>query len=297
MKQTLFFILLSVFLLNSCKPKNERIENRLMKCKYLSFQDNGKQLKELLSDYESHLIKTGVLLDITGKSYKNTINKIANGIEIKNKPPYSFIKMLNGIEKSTNSKSNDCLQSIDSSKYDVITFNKLQKTMKSIINTSNNLKAELLANGISEVLSEKDFEFDFYKMRAFFLFDMLMSKSNLSTTSPDENKNYNLDKALKIYINDKNKIFINKLEVNLKDLAPTIIKYFKDNKSNSIISIKTEKESKYSDFIAVKNEITNIINSLREQLSQEKFKKNYNDLTEQQQNKINQEFPNSIITP
>ncbi|WGH76402.1 biopolymer transporter ExbD [Tenacibaculum tangerinum] len=295
MKQISAITLLFISLLYSCGIQTERIEEKLMDCNNQSFVDGGKQLKELLMDYESNLIKANIISDNTGKSYLKIINQISNGIEPKEKPYYSFGEKLNGIEKNQNSISNTCLQTVlsDSTKYDFKKFLRFQNSLENAIRNARDLRIELLATEFSSTLSEKDFELDFYKMKAFLLFDMLRPYNGINLALPK--KNYDLKNAFRIYLNKENKIFINNTEIPLKSLKSKIVKYYKDNESKSVILIKTDEETMYSEYITVQNEIQSALNLVRDNSSNKKFGKKYADLTDKEQKLINEHYPKSII--
>lgn len=297
MKEILFVNIIILLVLNSCSSKTERIENKLMECNCLGFSDNGEQLKQLMSHYETYLIKEKIINDNSGESYRNIINSIANGNELKNKPAYSFVEQLNGIEKKEDSMSKKCVQRIisDSLKYDFIKFIKLQREMKNIINKSEDLKPESLASVILEVLSKKDFELDFYKFRTFCLLDMLDSKIEHTKVLPESNKNLDLDKAFRVLINSENKIFVNKKEIKLNDLKFYLIKYYEDNMSSSVVSIKTEKETKYSYYIVVENEIISAIYKVRDNYSKIRYGKKYMDLAEEKKGFLDKQYPRTLI--
>ncbi|WP_435262084.1 ExbD/TolR family protein [Tenacibaculum sp. nBUS_03] len=294
MRYTIIIFLL-IILFYSCGIKTERIEIKLMDCNKLAFIDEGKQLKELMIDYESNLIKSGIIANNSGKSYLETISKIADGVEFKNRPFYSFGEMLNGIRKNNSTTSNNCLQQvlIDSSKYDFKQFSKFQKILKKTISSSQDLRIELLAKVFSNVLTEKDFELDLYRMKVYLLFDMLRSDNILNSES--KKNNYDNENALQIYLNSKNEIFIGNKEFKINDLKYRIINYYRKNKTKSVIIIKSDRETMYSDYINVENEIENTINLLQNDLSNEKFGKNYADLNNEELKFINKQYPKSII--
>lgn len=268
-----------------------------MECNYLSFSDNGEQLKVLMSDFEAQLINEKFLADETGSSYQKIISQIASGIELNKKPSYSFMNQLNGLERRMDSTSINCQKNVlsDSTKYDSAKFNKFQKTIENIINSAGDLRPEVIASVITEVLSTQDFELDFYKLRAFLLFDMLSQKPELNRTTPN-NEQYDLDNAYKIYLNDENKLFVDNIEIKLKSLKTELVKYYKENKSKSVVVIKTDKEALYSEYITVQNKIVSALNIVRDIQSNEKFGKNYDDLNEVDKELIKKEFPQKIVS-
>lgn len=268
-----------------------------MECNYLSFSDNGEQLKELMSDFETRLIDQKILVDKSGSSYQNAVSQIASGIELKQKPTYSFMSQMNGLERRMDSTSINCQIKVlsDSTKYDSSKFIKFQKTIENIINSSGDLRPEIMADGITEVLSAKDFELEFYKLRAFLLFDMLSQSNELDRKASNKPK-YESDNAFKIYLNSENKLYVDEIEIKFKSLKSELIAYYKENKSKSVVSIKTDKETMYTEYIAVQNEIISAFNAVRDILSNQKFGKNYNELNEINKKSIEEEFPQNIVS-
>ena len=84
MKTTILLFISFVFLILSCSAQTERIETKLMDCTFKSYADGGVELKNLISDYQSLLIKERILQDNSARSYRSILEKITekNGIEI-----------------------------------------------------------------------------------------------------------------------------------------------------------------------------------------------------------------------
>lgn len=270
-----------------------------MDCSYKSFSDNGKALKALIFEYENLLIKEKYLADSSGKSYREILQKISNGNLFDKTPSKFFSVELKKIEKPNLEKLQTCQEIIakDSSFYNL---SKLKGLEQVIINAQNSrdLQPSHIARDILKVLTEEDFELEFYKMRTFFLFSIVDTNSGLSQMLkelPKEEKKYDLSKALNVYINGNNQIFVDEEKIDIDKLKNIIKDYEKKYESESIISLKTERETMYKTYFNVQNIITTEINKLQSQLSKEKYKKELENLTKEELSDIRKIYPIRVI--
>ena len=63
---------------------------------------------------------------------------------------------------------------------------------------------------------------------------------------------------------------------------------------NHVISLRCDRGSSYKEYVAVQNELVAAYNELRNELAQEKWQKNYADLSEDQQSAIREIYPQRI---
>ncbi len=289
-------LLIISFIFSSCVAQKERIENEIMECSYQSYSDNGKQLKQLISDYQQLLIDEKILTDRSGKSYRNILQDIADRNELNKAPSKFFLAELKKIDKPDSIKIQDCQKIIvnDSALYNL---SKLKRLEQVIIDAqdSNDLRSSLIAKNILEVLSEDDFELEFYKLRVFFILESISSNNLLQLPSKLDIKENDLKDALKIYLDGKNQIFVNEKKVNVSELKKQIRDYESVNKSKSVISIKVEQETAYKTYVDVQNVIAEEINFLREQLAKEKYSNELDKLTEEQLAEIKKIYPQKIV--
>jgi biopolymer transport protein ExbD len=295
MKKTLLLNIILIFLFSSCNSQTERAEIKIMECFYQSYPDNGTQLKQLISEYEKLLIDEKIIESNSGESYRSILKNIADGIESSKTPSKSFVEQIKNIEKPDSLTIQKCQQTVasDSSTYDMTKLKMLETAMMNV-QSAGDLQPELIAESILNVLTKEDFELDFYKLRTFFIFEMLNSYSEINRLAQEPNRDYDLENAFKIHLNGQNQIFVNGIEIKLTELKPLIIKYYRENKSRAVIALKTERKTMYSDYIAVQNEITSAVNTSRENLSKKKFGKEYENLSEEEKKEIDQEYPKSI---
>jgi len=297
-KLVLLNILLGILLI-SCSAQNERIENKIMECSYHSYADEGIQLKQLISDYQKLLIDEEILADDSGKSYRNVLQNIADGNDFNKAPSKFFINELQKIDKPNTIKAQDCQKIIviDSSLYDL---SKLKGLEQAITNAqhSNDIQPSLIARDFLKVLSDEDFELDFYKLRTFFLFEMMNPNDGINRKLPKlkaDKTEYDLSNALNIYLDDKSQIIVNEKKLSIEELKKLIREYELKNKSESIISLKTERETSYKTYIEVQNAMVGEINNLREQLSKERYNVELDKLSEEQFTEIKKIYPQKIV--
>jgi biopolymer transport protein ExbD len=299
MKTNILLNIIIGLLITSCVAQNDRIENIIMECSYQAFADNGKEFKTLISDYENLLIKEKILADKSGKSYRQVLQKIANDEEFDKVPSTFFSAELQKIEKPDLEKAQECQKIIvkDSSLYDM---SKLKGLEQAIDNAqySGDLQPSIIAEDILKVLTEDDFELDFYKLRTFLLFSIIDTDSGISRRLPEMEENqveYDLTNALKITLDDKSEIFVDDKKVTIVQLKKLVRDYELKNKSESIISLKADRGTMYKTYIDVQNAIVGEIRHLRDKLAKEKYNTELDKLTEEQLSEIKKVYPQNLV--
>ena len=287
---TIFFTSIIAFTYS----QNERIEVQLQNCTYKQIENNGKELKNEIKEFENYLIKKKILIDSTGKSYIDLFRKIEKENDVEFDYNYSFTDSIQKIVVQDVYKQMNCqVDLINSENYQNTKVYKLQIVIDSI-KISGDIVPSKVAGAILSVLEEKDFELEYYKIKTFVLLDATNTNSEITKTLVKEEK-VNLDKALKIYLNEKSEIVIQNRKIDLTELREIIKKYESKNKSESIIAINTERETMYKLYIEVGNIISEEIKSLREEISQKKYKTEFVKLTSEQSSKIIKMYPKKII--
>lgn len=115
------------------------------------------------------------------------------------------------------------------------------------------------------------------------------------TEMKKENIEYNLNDAIKIYIDAKNLIYVNEKKVDISSLKNKIKDFEYKKKSKSIIIFETDKLVDYSFYLDIQNAITGEIKSLREFLAKKKYNSNLESLTDKELLEIQKTYPIKII--
>lgn len=300
MKKLIFTYITFGILSITCQAQTERIETKLMNCLYENYEDQGTEFKKALSDFEKLLIDENILKDRTGKSYKAIFEKIVVDDDYDYKPSKSFLDYIINIGMPESESYKNCQSELkEKSKNEFTKGTELQTVLDSIT-SSGNITPSNVASGILSVLNEKDFELDYYKMSVFFLFDIISYKDDNGISGKfsefkESETEYDLSKAINLYVDGNNQIFVNKEKVNIEELKMQIREYEFKNKSESIITLKTERESMYKTYVDVQNAIVGEIQILREQFAKEKYNLEIDNLTEEQLSEIKKVYPQKIV--
>ena len=299
MKTNFLLNIIIGFLFTSCVAQNERIENLIMDCAFQSFADNGIAYKKQISDYENLLIDEKILTDNSGQSYRQLLMDIADEEEFDKVPSKFFVVELQKIEKPNFEEAQKCKEIIvkDSAKYDMTKLKGFEQVIDKA-QYSGNFQPDAIAKGLLKVLTEEDLELDFYKLRTFLLFSIIDTNSGMNMQLSDfesDQTEVDLTKALRITLDDKNQIFVNKKKVSLDDLKKLVREYESELKSESVILWKTDRATMYRNYIDVQNAIVGEIQYLRNKLAIEKYKTEFDKLTEEQQSEIKNIYPKRII--
>ncbi len=109
--------------------------------------------------------------------------------------------------------------------------------------------------------------------------------------------------VLEININGKDQMLIEGDLAENKDIKPLAIKFItnngkdpnmSDNPQKAIISITHTRETTYKKYISVYNELLAAYNEIRNKYARQKFGKPFDQLTEEQQKKVKDAYPQKI---
>ena len=269
-----FLILISI----SCKSQDRIVEKIFNDCYFNSMPNQGKELKLFHKEYESLLISNGILTDNSGESYYNLFKKIMNSEIVDTKTNFSLIDSINKLSYTdlihSNQKCTDKIKSLDI--YKNSNTHRFEKTMDSLKDSYNDQIK--MINGVISSLNEKDFELDYYKIRALLVMERMNSIPELF-----EEKVYSerqLETAFKIILNKNNEIIFQGEKVSNDNLKVLVENYLRIAKSNSLIIIDTYRDVKYGDYVKFNKSFEFVFSKLRNELSEQKFNKQFENLTE-----------------
>lgn len=112
-----------------------------------------------------------------------------------------------------------------------------------------------------------------------------------------QNCSYSLEDAdsqLKIVISADNKISIADKEISLENLRVEVRAFLKNENEGQTIKVKYRKETSYETFVSVLDTVYEEWTFFRDQISNRKFGRNYNKLTEEQSAEIKSIIPEII---
>lgn len=296
MKKISIYIFLAI-ICYSCGAYKNSVETKIMNCINENFGNKGTQFKIAIDNYQKLLINEKIIANGTGKSYKKTLNKIANDNSFDYSPSKSFFSEIYKLGSLDTILFITC--TIEPSTNKNVGQFKVQK-LKSLIDSlsaTEKFTAAAYSNGILSILSKKDFEKDYYKIATFPLFSLIRTDAGIDSNYKkasdfDESE---LKNAMKIHINKVSELFLYKRSISFGELRKAVREYEIKNKSNSIILFTNDDEVKYGSFIKVQNMMVAEIDSIRESFSQKKYGKSFNSLNESQSKKIETLYPKNIL--
>ncbi|WP_281139748.1 hypothetical protein [Winogradskyella sp. SYSU M77433] len=270
-----------------------------MKCLYESYEDKGVEFKQAILDYENLLIQQEFLKGKSGKNYKEAIGLLIENKDLEYLPSTSFNTFVSTKVRPNILKLIECQKVfIDSSVYDLTKLNAFKKTVENQISYSE-INPHSILRSMDSILSENDYENHYYKLQTFNILSLFIIDRGLLRTLPKANyestKEKDLSNALSIYIDEKNTISINDEKSSLKEIRETVRNYYLKNTSESIVTLNYNSGTSFSKYIALQNEITNAINSLREKLALKLYKKDLDSLTREELTTIKEKYPLNLI--
>jgi len=326
MKNILTFTLL-ILIINSCFGQDYSIESKHFDCLVKTAAELGIDLKKELSNFEEHLIKTGVLAGNSGESYYKIYEIIKETGDIDFVFQYSLLdsvkSSIDNVEFS--GLSSDCLRLAEktqkSRKFKRSKLFQLKIGMDSITN-SGDINVSNVTAVILRILNPRDFEHEYYKMTALLMLATTQDiDSGLIRKLPsvsDSNDKEPVDKRnlLIMYVTtDNDSVKLNNAKVSIEDLTEIVESYIiSDSKdttmpeltsididligncfqSKLIISLQNDRETSYSTYIKVQDKLTNAYKKVRNDKAVEFFDLEFDKLSTEQKNSIREMIPMRI---
>ena len=152
------FLIISLIL--SCQEKD--IAELYNKCYSEEVTVDGISIKHYIKGFEAVLIKSKLLKDSSGKSYKDLFYELSNYDYVVLETQYSFLDSIQGMKYDG---VLDCPKKISNHKdYQNTIFGKLGKYMKE---NNGNYEGFFESQPIDSIFNEKTFEFDYIKHKFF----------------------------------------------------------------------------------------------------------------------------------
>jgi biopolymer transport protein ExbD len=108
---------------------------------------------------------------------------------------------------------------------------------------------------------------------------------------------------LKILVNSQGMVLINEESTPVPQVKEKVIDFvtnrgedpnLSDSPDNAIVSIKTDRQTPYNVYIDMLDEVMGAYADIRNQAAQQEFGKNYGQLSDEQQEKVNDLYPKKI---
>lgn len=260
--------------------------------------DNGASLQLLINNHQNLLIKEYILKDSTAQSLQNAFSEMASG-KLQEMPSKSFIKQWHELFGPEKEELNNCQKEIvqKSSEYESDKYLKFTNELIKIFSKNEGIDRKEVATIINDVLETQDYGMEYYKLSVFFVFDLIPTSAGVDHTvttlkNPTEKQ---INNSLKIEINDESNIICKNEPIKLDQLGVILTQYYIRNKSESVLSLVTSPDAKYSVYAEVSEIIKKEVNQLRMELAESKFQKPFEKLNQTEIDFVITTYPLVVI--
>ena len=260
--------------------------------------DNGESLKSLVENHQNLLVTEGIIRDTTARSLQTAFSDIASG-KLHDMPSKSFIKQWHEIFGPEKNELNNCQKELvrKSREYEALKYLTFTNVLVKVFTKNQGLERKKIAAIINDILDTQDYGMEYYKMSIFFVFDLIPTSAGADYTTttlknPTKKQKRN---ALGIEIDFESKILVENNQVDLDTLGDILENYFKENKSESVLSLRTDNNAKYSIYANVSELILKEINQLRKELAESEFQKSFEELNQSEMDFVNSTYPLILI--
>lgn len=323
-----YILILTILTLifNSCSGQDYAIETKHFDCIDKTSTELGVDLKKELSDFEEHLIKSGVLADNSGDSYYKIYEIIKETGDINFVFQYSLLDSIKAkVNKDNvdfNELSTDCLslaeKTYKTKKYKRSKIYQLKVGMDSIKNSAR-IDPSGIASLILTVLNPKDFEHDYYKMTVLLLLattqdvDSGIIRKLPQLSEAEEKEPINNRNLLTVYVTtDNDSVTVNDKKESIADLTGIVEKYIKSDstdmtmpelipinidllgdcfQSKLLISMRNDRGTSYNTYIKVQDNLVAAYKNIRNEKAIEFFDLEFEELSTEQQASIKELIP------
>lgn len=155
--------------------QNSRVEIPIMNCWFNALNDKGVKAKELIKTHENLLIKEGFLGEKSADGFVTMLKNIANNNALLIKPSQSFFSNINKIYDGEIIGYEECKKIVlaDTLNFNAKKLNNFESKITDILNSDKFTRADV-AQVMLSALEPDDFNFVYYELRAFMIFDLII---------------------------------------------------------------------------------------------------------------------------
>ena len=301
MKHKLLIFGLILFI-NGCAQNDYQVEDFLYNCLNDKFKSENINLKSEILDFEKYLIDNKYLKGKSGQDYVDFFTLIEKLNDIPAEIEPDKFERLSKIPMSEYYSANciDKLTQFDSMVIRNSKYMELQIALKNQ-DYSNGFEPSIIAKGILESLTFKDFEHLYYKTISLL---MIVFTSNIDsgierqlpplTDTEKAESTISKDKTIRVFVKPDDTVLLDNELIKLTDIKGKI-KEFIENHPEHLIYLNAELGTSYDLYIKVQSEITSAYTDLRNELSHILFDIEFSELTEIQMDEIRKIYPIRLI--
>ncbi len=321
-RATLLLFALILFSCSNTKNNgyNYKVENKILKCFYQYYEEQGVDIKGLLDSIENVFVETHFFSDKTGKSYIDVFKYIydSNDVYLQGRDVFG------GVLKREIDLMDDippaiiCFDSVLDIDFIDLANSKLSLLVgvADSIQQKGDISPRIVAGEYLKIFGAHDFENGYYRAFGLIMFANLIKmeeeerglQRRLPPMAEEKDDAVDEQNMLQMEISAENKIFMNGKVVSLSEVRPLVknflLKTFdneinlpiveKQKVSSGVVRFLTDKGTTYQFYMSVQTEICSAYNEIRDQYSYQFFSLSYDDLDKDKKQIIDKIIPQRI---
>ena len=288
-----------ILFINGCAQNEYQVEDFLYNCLIDKFDSEDIDLKSEIIDFEKYLIDKKYLNGKSGQDYVDFFTLIGKLNDIPSEIEPDRFERLSKIPIS-DYYSPSCIDKLSLFDSTVLRNSKYMALHTALKNQdySNGLEPSIIARGILESLTTKDFERPYYKTISLL---MIVFTSNIDsgierqlpslTETEKAESTISKDKAIRVLVKPDDTILLANEPIKLTDIKGKITEFIEKHHPEHLIYLNAERGTSYNSYIKVQSEITSAYTDLRNELSHKLFDKDFSELTEIKMEEIKKTYP------
>jgi hypothetical protein len=270
----------------------EMFADRVAFCNSNFDKSTASQLRLEFQELENYFIKNGLLKDSSGLSYLSVYKQIAKEGDLK------FITdlQLKTMETTDLSILRSCsFVLLSQHEMEELTPRHMALSVEMSNEVGNDISLSKIASIITENLTAKDFDLQYYKLTSLLAF-YVISKSYEIVGSLVPTTDYSkIKNRILIELNDKDELTISDTTSSMEEVKNSIYKFLSNDIDNKAIEVTAMKQSTYAAYVELLDLINEVYTDLRNQKSMQTFGKPLSELSKDELETVKQQIPKNVI--
>jgi hypothetical protein len=305
LSRRLVLLLLLVYSSHQLRAQQAAIETEIFDCVRAAYQSGGYSLDSLMLSFEANLVGEGLISDRSGAEYRSLLQQIASGQRILRPMERLFSSQVARIIPDS-AAYKECLylQVRFLRRAPESTFSRFAAQTMTIRDSSMTAREE--SRILLNVLDEAALEQPLYRLLTYYLIDLAATEESFETPSLDsirDEGNNRLDplgtgqNSLRLYYTQENQILIDNVRMDPEYVNRRIERHLRSYGADAVFVVDIDPDLSFRDYMAVKDQILLVIDSVRNQYAQERFGKTLASLTEAEKAMVDRRYPIQVIFP
>lgn len=296
-----FFVLLLLFpCLASCASDQYPFEDELYNCLLKEATNANVDLEQELEVLEAMYVKYGILHSKSGQAKLDFYQTVFESGELPVLPAKEYFNE-NLYQFKKSSAFYSCLRRKDDQHYMKTKMYQFEQKSNEMVASAGKVSPQIAAEAMIATFSSEDLEHPFYRAMVLININMVLDKETayirqIPKKRSDSSTHFT-DRSFTIFIDENNAIFLNDTIHSKASLAERITAYLQHSTTDNDrhIRLQVTPKTSYKAFAEMHALIEQSYILALSQISQEKGRNSYVELSEKEQNKLRSQHPLRLI--